>query len=89
MDDVVIHPHAMAHGLTEDELRHAWRSGGPRMPRTSPNEDEVVAIGWTRDGRAVQMVGIVKDFGTLIIHGLEPPTEKVLKELGLEGGRRR
>ena len=89
MDQIFIHPHAMVHGLTENELRDAWESGGPRMPRSSPHEDEVVAIGWTRDGRAIQMVGVVKDFGVLIIHGMEPPTERIMKELGIKKERRR
>lgn len=89
MNELVIHPLALVHGLSEEDLRDAWESGGPRMPRTSPNEDEVVAIGWTRDGRAVQMVGVVKEFGTLIIHGLEPPTDNVLNELGLGERQRR
>lgn len=91
MDEIMIHPHALVHGLSEDDVIDAWMSGGPRMPRSSPNEDEVVVVGWTRDERVVQMVGVIKEFGTLVIHALEPPTDNVLKELGIgrkKGNRR-
>lgn len=57
--------------------------------RTSPHEDEVVRIGVTRDGRDVQMIGVIGQTGTLIVHAMHPVTEKVMRELGIQNSRRR
>ena len=83
MEKVKVHPHALIHGLSEQDVIDAWESGGPRMPRRTPSEEEVVGIGWTRDGRAVQFVAVVIPVGALIIHALTPPTRSVMRELGV------
>ncbi len=83
--DVIIHPHALKHGLTEDEVCYAWENFVRRQSRATPRTDQIVAIGVTRQGKMVQMIGIMKPYGTLVYHALTPPTKKFLKELDMLG----
>ena len=80
---VVIADHALKHGLTEDEIRHAWSNFIRMQHRPAPDEEYVVAIGCTRNGDTVQMVAVVVEEGYLVFHAMTPPTLKVLRELGL------
>jgi len=79
MDLIRIHPHALKHDLSQEEISFAWK-----RPR---GDDCWVTIGFTGTGREVEMVGIIlADGTTLIIHALSPATERMKRELGL--GRR-
>lgn len=84
MSDVIVHDHALKHGLQEDEIVYAWEHFARKQYRCPPREEEVAAIGFDQRGRQIQMVG--KDFGEaiLIYHALTPPTEKLCRELGLK-----
>ena len=84
-EDTFVEEHAFRHGLTEEEILHAWAHRVAWQHRSAPHEQQIVAIGCDGAGRLVQMVAIEKDFGVLIYHALMPPTRKVLSELGLEG----
>ena len=83
VDELIINPHALIHGLTADEIEAAWNNFAARQHRGAPNEGEIVAIGFDASGRAVEMVAIEGVFGIMVIHALTPPTEKVIRELGL------
>lgn len=85
MEDVFVHPHALRHGLTEGQVLEAWENFQVRQPRSAPREDELVAVGYTRAGVAVQMVGVVHQGFVLVIHAMAPPTRGFLLELGLMG----
>ena len=82
MGSVWVHPNALIHGLTERDILDAWNGGGPRMPRCTLSEEETVGVGWTRYGKAVQLVAITSPVGALIVHALPSPTRNVMKELG-------
>ena len=81
--DTEVAEHALTHGLTEDEVRYAWEHALRKQHRPAPDEDYAAAVGTTRTGKLVQMVGVLTKDGYLVIHALEPPTNNVLKELGL------
>lgn len=89
MNEVMVHPHALKHGLREDEILFAWENFLVRQNRASPREDEVVCIGITRDGHDVQMIGVIGQMGTLIVHAMHPVTEKVRREVGIRNDRGR
>lgn len=84
MFEVVVHPHAMKHGIPEEDILYAWENFIAKQRRTAPREDEIVAISTTPDGTLVQLVG--KDLGRahLVFHAMIPPSEKVMRELGLK-----
>lgn len=86
MFEIFVHPHALKHGLKEDEILFAWANFIRKRHRDVPNNDQMIAIGVTQSGKHIQMVGIIKPFGLMIYHAMTPPTEKMLAELGL--GRR-
>ena len=83
MDDVYIHPHALKHGLSEDDIAYAWENYLRMQYRESPEEDKVLAVGYDKSGRFIQMVGRRNADGVLIYHAMSPPTTRVLIELGL------
>ena len=72
------------------------RRGAPRSPpqlsapRTarSAHSGKCVRIGYGLESPgAVQMIGVMKPFGTLIVHAMTPPQKSVLEELGIPGRR--
>lgn len=84
MKDVFIHPHALKHGITEGEILRAWTNFVKSQYREIPNEDQCVRIGYgSRLPTAIQMIGIRKPFGVLIVHAMTPPQKSILKELGM------
>ncbi len=83
MGNVLVHPHALKHGLSEESVRFAWQNFVAMQHRRTPNEDQIVAIGYDQSGKMIQMIGVFKPYGTLVYHALTPPTTKALIELGL------
>lgn len=83
MIEIVVHDHALKHGLTEEDVVYAWNNFVRKQRRRVPREHEILVIGFDEAARAIQMVGC--DYGDriLVIHAMTPPTEKVLHELGL------
>ena len=74
----------MKHGLSEDEVLYAWLNFVRSQQRSTPREDQCVRIGYGRKTQdAIQMVGIVKPFGTLVVHAIAPPQASILDELGI------
>ena len=87
MEDVFIDEHALKHGIGADDIAFAWEHFVALQHRGAPKEGEIVAVGFDTRGRFIQMVAVVKPYGTLVIHAMEPPTLNVLRELGLERGQ--
>ena len=81
---VYIAEHAYKHGLTEDQIRFAWKNFLAMQRRHSPDVDRVVCTGSDQKGLLIQMVAVEKSVGILIYHAMSPPTESVLAELGLK-----
>lgn len=88
MDDVIIAEHAFKHGLSADDIVYAWQNFVRKQYRGAPNEGEIVVVGYDRKGRFIEVVAAERSFGVIIYHAMEPPTTKVLVELGLAKGRR-
>ena len=81
MQDIVVLPSALKHGLSASSLTEAWHNFVAKRPRGS---DCWVAIGFDANGAEIEMVGLVTaDEDILVIHGLSPATEKIKRELGL------
>mgnify|MGYP004475551607 CR=1 FL=1 len=83
MDELIIDEHALKHGLTAEEISYAWNNFLKKQYRGAPNEGEIVAIGYDRKGRAIEIIAADRAFGVVVFHAMEPPTAKVLIELGL------
>lgn len=77
---MVVHPNALKHGLTTEQVQSAWENylvGAVRVP----GELEV-RIGLTSEGREVELVGsLLADGNWLIFHAMTPPTKKVRTEI--------
>lgn len=88
MDEVVVDPHALKHGLSEEEVRHAWcapiacrQRGGECDPPTW------VAIGVLPDGRMAELVALEDSQGRWhVFHAMVLPTKKFKRELGMARG---
>ncbi len=84
MDDVLVHPHALKHGLTEDEILEAWGNFVAKQHRHAPNEEHIVAVGYASTRPLeIQMMAITKESGVLIYHAMTPAQQSVLIELRL------
>lgn len=88
MDNVFIAEHALKHGIDPDDIEFAWSNYNIRRYRGAPNEGEVVAVGYDRKGRPMELVAAIRPQGMIIFHAMRPPTRKALMELGLLGGKR-
>lgn len=85
MQDIIVHPHALKHGLSVEAIEATWGNFVRRRPR---GEDCWVTIGYDREGHEVELVGLsLADGSTLIIHALSPATKKMKRELGLGRSR--
>ncbi len=81
---ILVHPHALKHGLPEEEIVYAWENFVKSQQRETPHEEQCVRVGYGRSTpSAVQMVGVEKAFGTLVVHAMTPPQSRVLDELGI------
>ena len=83
MQDVYVHPNALKHGLSENEIVFAWENFIRKQHRSGASGDQVIAVGADQKGRLVELVGVDKPFGVLIYHAMTPPTAKMLLELGM------
>lgn len=83
MIEIVVHEHALKHDLGSEEIEYTWRNFVVQQHRASPNEDKILAIGFDQMHRPVQMVARDQGDRVLIYHAMTPPSEKVLRELGM------
>ena len=80
MLELIIHEHALKHGMSEDDIRYAWDNFVKTQPR---GEDFEVRIGFDADGKEVGMVGAkLADGDVLVIHAKSPAISSIKKELG-------
>ncbi len=84
MDDIIVSEHAFKHGVAQEDIEYAWEHFHRKQYRGAPNEGEIVLIGPDRQGRPLQIVAAERGFGMIVYHAMRPPTQNVLKELGLE-----
>ena len=70
---VVVHPHALKHGLTEKDVRHAWKNFVRKQHRSSPEEDKVLAIGPKANGQRVHKVVTSASPSSSITQCARPP----------------
>ena len=88
MDEVVVDPHALKHGLSEEEVRHAWctpiacrQRGGECDPSTW------VAIGVLPDERMAELVALEDSQGRWhVFHAMVPAHQEV--QAGTRHGER-
>ena len=83
MIEIVVHEHAFKHDWGSEEIEYAWRNFVVQQHRASPNEDKILAIGFDQMHRPIQMVARDQGDRVLIYHAMTPPSEKVLRELGM------
>ena len=92
MDDtevVFVHPHALKHGLTEDQILAAWSNFAARQRRRAPKEDQTVCVGFAPGvPNEIQMLGVNGQYGTMIYHAMSPAQNSILDELGIPRRRR-
>ena len=80
MLDIIIHNHALSHGLTKQDIAYAWGNFIKMQPRG--NEFEV-RIGFDAQGRDIGMVAAkLGDGDVLIIHAKHPAISSIKRELG-------
>lgn len=84
--EVLVHPHALKHGLSEEDVVTAWRNPlRCRMRLCDEEPQRWIAIGALADGRMAELVAIeTGEGGWLVYHAMVPPTKKFLKELEME-----
>lgn len=82
--NIIVHRHALKHGLSEAEIIYAWSSANEILPRLDSGLPvQYVALGFSPAGLPVQMVGVRDDNGGwLVFHAMTPPQKSFLKELG-------
>ena len=83
MFEIEVHSNALKHGLTKEEVVFAWENFVRRQHRELPNGDQIIAVGFDMHGNSIELIAVSKSFGVLIYHAMTPPTEKILKELGI------
>lgn len=70
---IVIHPHALVHGLSAEQIRSAYETGsGGAVIRYRDREAEPprwATIGFDAEGRSIELVFVrLDDFTPLVIH---------------------
>lgn len=80
MMDIEVHPHALVHGLSKEDVRYAWEHyaiGAVRVPL-----EREVRIGFDQHAREIEMVGVLLGNGSwLVIHAMTPPTRRMRTEI--------
>lgn len=86
---VRVHPHALTHGLSAEEVSYAWEHALRMRERHGTDDPPLwIAVGPLPDGRIAEMVGFLDVTGTwCVFHAMTPPTKKFLDELGLAARR--
>ncbi len=83
MNELVIAEHALKHGLSEEDIVYAWENFVRKRYRGAPREGEVIAVGYDKQGRFIEMVGLERGDDIIIYHAMQPPTTNALIELDL------
>ena len=82
--DLVIMERALKHGLSEEQICHAWRNAVDFLAITAEDGGTIIkAIGFDASGRGIEITARMKPFGALVYHANTPPTQRALREFGL------
>lgn len=66
------------------DVAHAWGNRIATGIRSQGIAPQLVAVGFDASGRMLEMVGVEKQDGTvLIFHAMTPPSKKTLREVSL------
>ena len=86
MDTLFIHEHALKHGLTDEEIRHAWRNAFVTgIRKRNDGFIDILVAGFSQNGKPIEMVGRQKNFGVLVFHANTPISQRMRDELELTG----
>ena len=84
MEEIYIHPHALKHGIDEDEIKGAWENFVAKTNRLMPHDDQIICVGFDpKNQRPVQLIAVKNENGIMIYHAMTPPQKSFLKELGI------
>lgn len=85
--DLIIMNRALRHGLSEEQIRHAWRNAVDFLRIDLDEGDEycVKAIGFDASGRGIEISARAKPFGLVVYHANTPPSARAIREFGLGG----
>lgn len=80
--DIVIHPriHERHPEILDRDVQHAIRHVFASLRR---DNGQWVSVGFDMSSRPMELIYKIHGELTIIFHALRPPTEKVLKELGI------
>ena len=82
--NIAVHEHALKHGLTEDDIVHAWRNAYATGWRIRDNGAiDILAVGVASSGKNVEMVARKFDSLLLIFHANTPISKRMTEELNL------
>ena len=89
--DLIIMPRALRHGLSEEQIRHAWRNAIDFI-RIDPDSGDgyyIKAIGFDASGRPVEISTRAGECGLIVYHANTPLSARAQREFGLdERGRK-
>ena len=88
MRETYIDEHVYKHGLTDEDIVHAWEHRLRTQFRDAPHEGELLVIGYDRKGRCIELIAAEHENRTDIYHAIRPPTTSVLEEMGLTRRKR-
>lgn len=86
---VLVMERAKKHGLSEGQILQAWENHIGVVLRIERDDGLVdhKTIGFSNDGKVIELTARMKAFGFLIYHANTPPSERALREFGFEKGR--
>lgn len=82
---LIIDEHALKHGVSAEDIEWVWEHFFAKRYRGVPQEGEVVLAGFDRAGREVEVIAVIRDFGTVVYHANRPWSASVKRELGIDG----
>ena len=68
MTHTQIHPSARKHGVSDEDIRHAWRNAVRLVEFDYRGEERLLVIGPDRSGALLEIVAVPADEPTRIIH---------------------
>lgn len=82
---IIVHPHALSHGLTVEQIRQAYESGeGGATIRDRDDDTEPqrwATIGFDEQGRAIELVFVVLMGGDVLVFHANYLTKGFLAEM--------
>ena len=83
--EIFVHPRIFDRHpeISEEDVLSAWVNFIRMQTRRAPDSEQVVAVGFDKKGRLLEMVAVFNETGYLVYHAMTPPTKKMLAELGL------